>query len=442
MAAFHGAGWCVFLYPVLLSWTLTGRTPKAKVKLAATWGIVYAAAFYLWAGAYGLLPWLALSLARGLPWALFPLPAILLARKLPSPARGLGWAEVVGGALGLSLVSTVLLAGITGVDWETPAAALTAWPTMLSPLRWVGLGSLALAIGLVSHLLGSGRFGLIGAGALLLLVWWAGAPRLALADSPSDSPVPRIALVQTGYAQELKWDEKHRAVSVEQLLLATEQAAANGAQLVIWPETCWPYRGLRQRLSHTRRIGKTARRLGVDILVSSIEEVPGQADPEWLNTVSLVLRAGSFSGHYEKRRLAPFAEYLPLPAGLEEILRGIRPFSRISRYVPGSSASIFTTSDGQRFATLICFESMTPAMAAEMAPEADFLVVVTNDAPFAHSPANEAHFRSAILRAIETERPVLQAANTGVTGAISPSGRVWTRTETGFSGPAVQYLPP
>jgi apolipoprotein N-acyltransferase len=197
-------------------------------------------------------------------------------------------------------------------------------------------------------------------------------------------------------------------------------------------------------VSQTRRLGKTARRLKVDILVSSIEEVPGPggAPPEWRNTVSLVQAGGNFSGYYEKRRLAPFAEYLPFPHGLAEALRQVRPFSRISRYGPGSSPGIFTTSGGQRFASMICYESMTPSMAAELAPQVDFLVVVTNDAPFAHSPANEAHFRSAILRAIETRRPVLQAANTGVTGAVAPDGTVLTRTATGFSGPTVQYLRP
>jgi apolipoprotein N-acyltransferase len=210
---------------------------------------------------------------------------------------------------------------------------------------------------------------------------------------------------------------------------------------------------MRRRVTNTRRIGRAARKLKVDILASSIEEVPDldpettvlpvePASPDWLNSVSLVLASGKFTQHYEKRRLAPFAEHLPLPQSWQGQLRRVRPFSRISRFTPGVEPAVFTTTGGQRFATLICYESMTPDMAAEMAPQVDFLVVVTNDAPFDHSQANEAHFRSATMRAVETGKPVLQAANTGVTGAISGDGRILLRTPPGLSGPSVQYLRP
>jgi apolipoprotein N-acyltransferase len=456
LAAFHGLGWCVLLYPALLTWALLGLPPKRRLALAALWGVIFAAAFYHWAGAYGLLPWLALSLARGLPWVLYPVPTLLLARSArpngplvasdaegPSPGRArLAPLDLVGGSLGLGLVSVTLLAGLTGVDWETPAGALTAWPTLLSPLRWVGLGTLALALGLLSHLLLSLHAKAALLGALLLGGWLAVAPTLA---RPATLNLPlRIALVQSGIAQDQKWDETHRKLGADQLLAQTRAAAQEGdVQLVIWPETAWPYRGMRRRVTNTRRIGKAARQLKVDILASSIEEVPAEGSQEnWLNSVSLVLASGKFSAHYEKRRLAPFAEYLPLPAAWQEPLRGLAPFSRISRYIPGESPTIFTTSGGSRFATLICYESMAPRMAAEVAAGVDFLVVVTNDAPFNHSPANEAHFRSAILRAVETGKPVFQAANTGVTGAISPNGTVLTRTEPGLSGPSVQYIRP
>jgi apolipoprotein N-acyltransferase len=433
---------------VLLAWALHGLTAGKKLALAALWGILFEAAFYHWVGGYGPLPWGVLSLVRGLPWALYPLPALLLEAAMAggrfADRRGegeppaLSWAEILGGALGLALVSQALLWGLTGVDWETPAGALTAWPWMLAPLRRLGLGGVALMIGLVSHLLGSWRPRAALAGALALLAWMGLA--LALPLSAERQPPLPVALVQTGFTQAQKWDESRRKASVDRLLADTEQAAQAGARLVIWPETAWPYRGMRHRPTSTHKIGKTARRLGVDILASSIEDIPGR--PDWWNSASLVLASGRFSGHYEKRRLAPFAEYLPLPAAVSERLRQVRPFSGISRFVSGRQSTVFSTSAGQRFAVLICYESMTPAMACEMAPRVDFLVVITNDAPFAHAQANEAHFRSAILRAIETGKPVLQAANTGVTGAVRGDGTVWLRTPTGFSGPSVQYLLP
>lgn len=438
LAAFHGWGWCVLLYPALLSWALSTLSPGRRIAAAALWGFFFEAAFYHWVGAYGLLPWAALSLARGLPWALYPLPGLLLAATVgrdPSSTR-FGLTEIAGGTLGLGLTSWALLAGLTGVDWETPAGALASWPHLLSPLRWLGLSAVAAGLGLVSHLLLSRSPRATGLGVALLAAWLLGAPNLA--GSPT-VPSVKVALIQTGFSQDEKWDEGRRAQSAGMLLERTMESAKNGARLVVWPETAWPYRGMRRRVTNTRRIGKTARTLGVDILASSIEE---PAPDVWRNSTSLVLASGRFSQEYEKRRLAPFAEYLPLPRDWQEALRRRQPFSRVSRFAPGSQATVFETSGGLRFATLICYESMTPTMANEMSPQVDFFVVVTNDAPFDHAQANEAHFRSAILRAIETAKPVLQAANTGVTGAIAGDGTILCRTAKGLSGPSVQYLSP
>lgn len=386
---------------------------------------------------------MALALVRGLPWALYPTPELVWRwwrRRRGKSELDSEVVRVLAGSLGLGLVSQTLLLGITGVDWETPAALLTPWPSLLFPLPWLGLAMMAVLIGLVSHLLVSKRIGLIVLGLALLGVWVGLAQALWRPDLKG--PGLPVALVQTGFSQEEKWDSSRREQGIEQLLRATAEAAQAGAQLVIWPETAWPHRGMRRRVTNTRKIGKAARTHQVDILASSIEEVPDEKDPDWLNSVSLVLSSGRFTDHYEKRRLAPFAEYLPWPQAWPPRLRALPPFSSISRFVPGSRDVLFTTSSGHKFGVMICYESMNSEMAGRLASQVDFLVVVTNDAPFRHSQPNEAHFRSAILRAVETGKPVLQAANTGVSGAIASNGRVLLRTPVGFSGPNVQHVRP
>ncbi len=443
LAAFHGLFWCVFLYPGLLGQWLAGVKGRKRVVWAAGWGVAFSLLFYHWVGGYGLLPWVALALVRGLPWALYPTPELVWRwwrQRQGKSEPGSEVVRVLAGSLGLGLVSQTLLLGITGVDWETPAALLTPWPSLLLPLPWLGLAMMAVLIGLVSHLLVSKRLRPIFLGLALLGLWIGAAHALWRVDS--EGPGLPVALVQTGFSQDEKWDSSKREQGVEQLLQATSEAAQDGAELVIWPETAWPYRGMRRRVTNTRKIGKAARTYQIDILASSIEEVPDERDPDWVNSVSLVLSSGRFTEHYEKRRLAPFAEYMPLPRGWQPRLRAVSPFSSISRFVPGSTDVVLTTSSGHKFAVMICYESMTPRMAGHLASQVDFLVVVTNDAPFRHSQPNEAHFRSAILRAVETGKPVLQAANTGVSGAIASNGRVLLRTPVGFSGPNVQHVRP
>ncbi len=404
----------------------SGLSPLRRWALCTVWGLVFAAAFYSWAILYGWLPWIALVAVRGLPWGFFFVPSFILER------RGGGW---VGGALasgfGYALVSLTLLLGITGADWETPAATLASWPWTLALLPWLGLVGMSLTLGLLSGLciLGGKKGCALAAGLLSLLALMS---YLLYSRGPERLPEVPVALIQTGWTQDVKWDQENVMQARDRLFELTEEAAEEGARLVIWPETAWPVQGMRRRLTDTRKIGKLARRLKVELLASSIED----SENGWYNSVSQVLPTGKFGEDYQKRRLAPFAEYIPLPQSTQTTLREMEPFSFISPYLPGERDVVFK-GEGYSYAVLICYESMTPWPAAG-AGEVDFLVIVTNDAPFQVEWAKEVHFRSAVLRAIENRVPVLQAANTGVTGVISSRGKVFARTDPGYSGPAVK----
>lgn len=422
-AAFELWGALVLLYPGLLLQAGKGLSAPRRLALGLVWGLAFAGVTYRWVFRFGLWPWLALTLVRGLPWLLFFLPVLLAERSekdLKVPATGLG----------LGLVSLVLLAGMTGVDWETPAACLTTWPWLLRPLPTIGLSGVAILLGTLSAALVAGQPRSKGIAAGVLVVWFALSALWP--TSSGDRQRLKVALIQPGWAQNQKWEESNRQAAVDRLFELTEQAAQKGAKLVIWPETAWPYRGMRKRFTNTRKIGKLARKLKIDLLVSSIEV---DEDEAWRNSVSQVGPDGAFKAEYQKQRLAPFAEYIPWG---DQTLRQYPLFAQISNYVPGDQSPLMTTSQGVRLATMICYESMTPSRTATVAPQSDLLVVVTNDAPFAHQAPAEAHFRSAILRAIQAGRPLVQASNTGVTGVIDAQGRVLTRTERGYEGPSVE----
>jgi apolipoprotein N-acyltransferase len=59
----------------------------------------------------------------------------------------------------------------------------------------------------------------------------------------------------------------------------------------------------------------------------------------------------------------------------------------------------------------------------------DFIVTVTNDAWFGKTNGAYQHFSMAVFRAIENRKPVIRAANTGISGFIDSSGRILTTTE-------------
>lgn len=433
LLAFWGVGWMILAVPGLLYQVQRSLALKQRLAALLAWGLSFAAIYYSWAIYYGLLPWLGLVLVRGLPWLLFPLPTFLLETFYPKAAVEL---RALACGLGYGAVAFLLLLGPTGADWDTPMAGLTAWPWTLALLPWLGLVGGAVLLGTCSGALFTCRKR-AGLGGLLLLSVWLGVSAWAFSLTSAKRVGTPLALVQTGWEQGMKWDEGNVQFAKERLFELTESAAAEGAHLVIWPETAWPHMGMRRRPKDSRAIGKLARRLQVDILASSIEEGP----QGWFNSVSLVGGNGRFEAEYKKRRLAPFAEYIPLPSQVEYTLREMAPFKDVSPYLPGEEMVVMESS-GERYGVLVCYESMIAEPTEELSEFVDFIVVVTNDAPFRWEAPKEAHFRSAILRAIEFEVPVFQAANTGVTGIIDSKGQVLARTEPGFSGPAVKLFEP
>ncbi len=80
---------------------------------------------------------------------------------------------------------------------------------------------------------------------------------------------------------------------------------------------------------------------------------------------------------------------------------------------------------GCDFGVLICYEIIFPDLTRRFVKQgADFLVNITNDAWFGNTSAPYQHFSMAVVRAIENKRYIARAANTGISGIISPIGEI------------------
>ncbi len=126
-------------------------------------------------------------------------------------------------------------------------------------------------------------------------------------------------------------------------------------------------------------------------------------------------------GTYDKIQLVPFGEYVPLGPLLFFVDKVVTAVGRIGA---GTEATVLRTPAGG-FGTLICYESVFPALTRRFAAGgADFLVNVTNDAWYGRSSAPYQTLAQATLRAIENRMPMVRAANTGISAIIEPDGRV------------------
>lgn len=140
---------------------------------------------------------------------------------------------------------------------------------------------------------------------------------------------------------------------------------------------------------------------------------------------SLIVWDGKdFVDLYDKEKLVPFGEYVPLEkyfSFLRRITVGLgilKPGFSKNLVIPLKSLTIKVT-------PLICFESaFSEILRNRLAENPQLIFIATNDAWFGKTSAPYQHFQMAIIRAVEARRYTIQAANTGITGIIDPTGKI------------------
>lgn len=351
--------------------------------------------------------------------ALFPALVGLLAgvmRGLPRPLWALvfvpaGWlfAELARATIG------------TGFPWLSMGYALTTAPVPdLPPLVGVyGLGALLVAAAGALLLLFRGSLtaravsvALIAAAPVVL--WWL--PPAASWTRPAGESLP-MAILQGDVAQDRKWHPEALGPTKDKYRRLSESVEA---RLVIWPEAAIASLLARER-EYMQAIDERAGELGRTELVGILDY-----DRNKDAFYNAMFALGIDDGRYYKRHLVPFGEYFPVPDFLRPLLDGVN--MRFSSFAHGPENQDLIKVEGVPLSLSICFEVVFPREIRKALPEAGILVNVTNDAWFADSTAPHQHLQIARMRAMETGRPLLRAANTGISAVIAADGRIHKRT--------------
>ncbi len=130
---------------------------------------------------------------------------------------------------------------------------------------------------------------------------------------------------------------------------------------------------------------------------------------------------------YDKVHLVPFGEFIPF----DKTFTSLQRLAPVGSCTPGELKTLEL--DGVRLGVAICYEDTDSAHVRRLAElGARLLVFITNDAWFSRSEETVQHAWQAVARAVETGLPVVRVGNSGVTGAISPSGvATWLADENG-----------
>ena len=365
------------LAAVLLSGALEGvgtgvlAWTLARLARRASPGLALVAAPFLW---------IALEWSReAFP---FPFPWGSVGVALAAVPGGLSIARLAGGA-GL---------GFLGVSW----AALLAAPLVgARPPR-----RLVTVLAAVTSLVGCASVLLPG----------PGGREVTVAVVQGSVPEERGALARLATYEEL-----------------AREAAVRGADLVVWPESAVPWR-IDGAPGFRARVEALARDLGIDLVLGSVTAAP---EGGRYNSAVLVRADEGVAGIAPKRRLVPFGEYLPLRALLGDIPAIA---AEAGDFVPGREQVLLESRVGP-LGPLVCYELVFPGISLGLARAgADLLVNLTNDTWFGDSSGPLQHAAHARLRAAETGRPLLRAANSGISLLVDGRGRVLGRLGTGERG--------
>jgi len=276
-----------------------------------------------------------------------------------------------------------------------------------------------------------------------ILLLHALGPFLYADEVPTDAETVRIGAVQGNVSQDAKWLRERFSETLVDYERGTLEAAVQGAQLVVWPESAMTRpvqldRGLRSRLS------MLARDSGAALVVGSVgTEVDARGVvSNYFDSAFTIAPDGGWLTRYDKTHLVPFGEYLPLRRWIGRIAEavatgiakgdvtpGVRPFAVDLPLASPSSVD----SPGHRSVRAgipICYELLFPDLVRRFVEdEAGVLLAITNDAWYGRTGAPYQFLAMTALRSAESGVWTVRAANTGVTAVIDGRGRVRERTE-------------
>lgn len=434
---------CFVSFPVLV-WLLDGATadPSARFlrrllpafSIGWWFGFGYFVFSLWWVGMAMLVE--AESFAWAIPIAVLVLPAIMsLFYGLAAALARLFWSDDIGRIVALAaafgFAEWLRSFVFTGFPWNPIGYAAMPVPLLMQSAALIGtpgMNSLSVLVFAMPALLAGRRHRRIGGALAVLLVLshlGFGFYRLA-ATGEGDSRTLAVRIVQPSIEQATKLDGTSRDDVFRTLLMlsaAPPQAGAAPPQLILWPETSVPFL-FTERPDALTALGQLLGD-GQMLIAGAVraEEAGAEQAARYYNSVVAINDAGEIVDAVDKMHLVPGGEYLPFE-GLFQRLGIDRIIPMPMSFTAGTERHAIALPGGFGAAPFICYEIIFPELVSNGVAGADLVINLTNDGWFGDTPGPYQHFRQAQIRAVETGRPLVRAANTGISGVVDGKGRV------------------
>jgi apolipoprotein N-acyltransferase len=244
---------------------------------------------------------------------------------------------------------------------------------------------------------------------------WRAAPKVKIGVVQAN-----IGIVQKGQA---RLAPDHLRIHQEE----TRKLVGQGAELVIWPESSYPYALEREATRdwpalHPYRVMKD---LGVPLIFGVITWSRDEKYPH--NSALFMEPDGRITGRFDKNYLLVFGEYIPF---YEQLPAFKKWFPAASHFARGTEVTSFSFRDW-RIGPLICYEDIIPAFGRRLAPlKPNLLVNVTNDAWFGATSEPYEHLALSVFRSVEHRLALVRSVNTGVSAYVDAKGKVYNKSKS------------
>lgn len=421
------AGTCYWIFDTMHRY---GGMPLPAATLALVLFCLYVALYH---GMFGLL----LALVAG-PEAAGPKSAGPRAAGYGSKtaASALSIRRALAAAPFLWVAVELARTRITAFPWELLGYSQTANFALTRIATLAGVYGLSFEILLVNSVFAAAflaprapRKRLLVAACVAAVILQAGqlmAPPRAAADHTALLVQPDIPILEGAM-----WTKEYFQGTLRDLTALSLHPEGEKSEkrydLIVWPESPAPFYTndpmFREAVSALAKQSQTwvvAGAIGITPAMHS-----GGTNSQIFNSAALVSPQGEWLGRYDKVHLVPFGEYLPFPQ-LFAFAGGLT--KEVGEFQQGGSRAPLDAG-GQRLGTFICYESIFPDEVRQGPLQgADVLVNISNDGWYGDSGAWKQHLEQTEMRAIENDRWLLAATNTGMTAAIDSYGRIVAST--------------
>ncbi|MEX0753907.1 MAG: apolipoprotein N-acyltransferase [Actinomycetota bacterium] len=410
----------VALAPLL--WLARDARPRRGFLLGLVFGLAFFGTTLYWIALFGELAWFSLTLVLALFVALFSglLPLVWRFRRP-------GWSAVAAAAAWVVVVEWVrATVPLGGFGWGSLAAPQVDGP-LLPIASIVGSWGIAFVVALVNGLVVAtidaltwDRHPVRPIVALAVAVGLLVVP-VAVPSAPEDGDPLEVAAIQVDVRSAEQLDRVGEDRAIARLHTDLHRTlAVDPPDLVVWGESSLDPGAVDE--ATLAQVREAVVDVAAPTLVSTTQ--PG-ASGGLERQANLLDATGEQVDSYSKVRLVPFGEYVPFRGALDWVtaLRQI-PYD----LTPGTRVHALRGAGLPPLGVSICFENTFERVQRELVADgAEVLVVTTNNASYEDTAASAQHVQMSRLRAVETGRPLVHAAISGIGAVVDANGAVMDR---------------